>query len=112
MDEVVSKVARGYLNQRGMREEVERTVTFSIRLTEGQHAKLKFLSKRFGAPKTPVAQKLLNAAMEEALRVMGAHDAITDEMNEMIPVEEQLVIIDRQVDKYYEEIRQIVQEGE
>jgi hypothetical protein len=106
----VSRVARGYLNRRWTQEEAQRTVTFSIRLTEGQHAKLKFLAARFDAPKTAVAQKLLNAAMEEALRTLGAHDAISDEEEEQLSPEEQNRIIDRQVDEYSEEIQRIFDE--
>jgi len=106
----VSKVARGYLNRRRAQEEAQRTVTFSIRLTEGQHAKLKFLAARFDAPKTAVAQKLLNAAMEEALRTLGSHDAISDEAAERLSPDERNRIIDRQVDEYSEEIRRIFDE--
>src|SRR5215213_5591111 len=106
----VSKVARGYLNRRWEQEDAQRTVTFSIRLTEGQHAKLKFLASRFDAPKTAVAQKLLNAAMEEAIRTLGAHDAISDEEEKQLSLEEQNRIIDRQVDGYSEEIQRIFDE--
>jgi hypothetical protein len=104
----VSRVARGYLNQRVRREGPERTVTFSIRLTEGQNAKLKFLAERFGESKSPLAQKLLDAAMEEALRILGAFDAVDGKAG-MTPDEENR-IIDAQVEKYRDEIQRIFDE--
>lgn len=110
MTQEVFKVARGYLDKRDKNEEPERTVTFSIRLTEGQHAKLKFLAERFEAPKSPVAQRLLNAAMDEALRTLGTHDALGDQDRETIPVEERNRIINEQVKEYYPEIRRIFDE--
>jgi hypothetical protein len=68
----VGNVARGYLNDRMQSDRPERTITFSVRLTEGQNAKLKFLANRFGDSKSAVAQKLLDAAMEDAMRSMGS----------------------------------------
>ncbi len=106
----VSRVTRGYLNRRGDYEDPQRSVTFSIRLTEAQHAKLKFLADRFEAHKSPVAQKLLNAAMDEALRTMAAHDTMSDEETQTIPMDEQLRIVDEQVSKYHEEIRRIFED--
>jgi len=105
----VSRVARGYLNQRVRREGPERTVTFSIRLTEGQDAKLRFLAERFGESKSPLAQRLLDAAMEEALRVVGSYDAV-DEKAGMKP-EEANRVIDAQVEKYRDEIQRIFDES-
>jgi glycerol-3-phosphate O-acyltransferase len=92
----VSKVARGYLNRRWEQEDAQR--------------KLKFLAARFDAPKTVVAQKLLNAAMEEAMRTLAAHDAISDEEAEQLSPEEQNRIIDTQVEEYSEEIQRIFDE--
>jgi hypothetical protein len=106
----VSQVTRGYLNKRGDYEDPQRTVTFSIRLTEAQHAKLKFLANRFESHKTPVAQKLLNAAMDESLRTMAAFDTMTYEQTQTIPMDEQLKIVDEQVSKYHDEIRSIFEE--
>jgi predicted DNA-binding protein len=103
----VSKVARGYLNHRWEQEDAQRTITFSIRLPEGQHAKLKFLAGRFDVPKGVVAQKLLNAAMEEAMRTLAAHDALSHEAEEQLPSDEQNRIIDRQLEDYSEEIQRI-----
>jgi hypothetical protein len=105
----VSRVARSYLNQRVRREGPERTVTFSIRLSEGQDAKLRFLAERFGESKSPLAQRLLDAAMEEALRVLGSYDA-EDEKAGMTP-EEANRVIDAQVEKYRDEIQRIFDES-
>jgi hypothetical protein len=41
-------------------------ITFSIRLSEQEHAKLLWLAKSLDTPKTPLAEKLLKAAVEEA----------------------------------------------
>ncbi len=104
----VSRVARGYLNRRVRRDGPERTVTFSVRLTEGQNAKLMFLAERFGESKSPLAQRLLDAAMEEALRILGSFDAV-DEKAGMTPDEANRVI-DAQVEKYRDEIQRIFDE--
>jgi hypothetical protein len=105
----VSRVARGYLNQRVRREGLERTVTFSIRLTEGQNAKLRFLAERFGESKSPLAQRLLDAAMEEALRTLGAYDAVDEEAG--LTPDEANRVIDAQVEKYRDEIQRIFDKG-
>jgi hypothetical protein len=105
----VSRVARGYLNQRVRREGLERTVTFSIRLTEGQNAKLRFLAERFGESKSPLAQRLLDAAMEEALRTLGAYDAVDDEAG--LTPDAANRVIDAQVEKYRDEIQRIFDQG-
>lgn len=63
----VADLNRDYLERGGRREALERTVTFSIRLTESKNAKLKYLAGRFGAAKSPLAQQVLDAAMEESL---------------------------------------------
>lgn len=110
MTVAVSRVVRGYLNKRGTVEDPEKSVTFSVRLTEGQNAKLKFLAERFGAPKTAVAQKLMNAAMEESLRVVAAFDTMSYEETQEIPMDEQLGIVDRKVEEYREKIRRIFEE--
>ena len=104
----VSRVARDYLNRRVRRDGPERTVTFSIRLTEGQDAKLKFLAERFGESKAPLAQRCLDAAMEEALRILGSFDAVDDTVG-LTPDEANLVI-DAQVGKYRDEIQRIFDE--
>lgn len=107
----ISKVTRDYLNRRELPEEGEKPVALSLGLTEDQHAKLKFLAGRFDAPESDVARRLLNAAMDDSLRVLGAYDTMTYEETQTIPMEEQLVIVDGQVDKYHEEIRRIREES-
>lgn len=42
-------------------------VAFSIRLSEPEHAKLLWLAQSLNAQKTPLAEKLLGAAVEEAI---------------------------------------------
>lgn len=75
----VSKVVQAYVEAAHARQEPQRTLTFSVRLTEYQHAKLVYIAQKFGAAKTRLAQQLLNAAMEEALKAMVVQDLI--EMN-------------------------------
>jgi hypothetical protein len=62
----------------------DETTTFSLRLTESQHAKLKFLANYFGEKKCPLAQRLLGAALAEA-------QAISDEV--IYPEEGRLIRI-------------------
>ena len=70
----VSKVVQAYVAAGLGRQEPQRTVTFSVRLTEYQHEKLMYLAEKLGAPKTRLAQQLLNAAMDEAIRAMILQD--------------------------------------
>ena len=42
-------------------------VTFSMRLSAREHAKLVWLAKNLDIPKTPFAEELLKAALEEAI---------------------------------------------
>ena len=42
-------------------------VAFSIRLSEREHAKLLWLAKSLDTQKTPLAEKLLGAAVDEAI---------------------------------------------
>jgi hypothetical protein len=107
----VNRVPRKYLNNRPWDEDAERSYPLLIELTEGQYAKLKFLARRFGDAEPTVASRLLNAAMEDSLRIVGSYDAITPEMDDTVPMDEQLRIIDSQVRGYREEIRRILEEG-
>jgi hypothetical protein len=86
----------------------ERTITFSIRLTEGQHAMLKFLAERFGDSKSAVAQKLLDGAMEDAMRSMGSLEV--DREQSGVDPDEANRIIDRKVEGYRREIQRIFEE--
>lgn len=42
-------------------------VPFSLRLSEREHAKLLWLAENLGTQKTPLAEKLLGAAVDEAI---------------------------------------------
>jgi hypothetical protein len=42
-------------------------VTFSMRLSAREHAKLVWLAKNLNVPKTPFAEELLKAALDEAI---------------------------------------------
>ena len=42
-------------------------VTFSMRLSAREHAKLVWLANNLDVPKTPLAEELLKAALEEAI---------------------------------------------
>jgi hypothetical protein len=106
----VNRVPRKYLNNRRWDEDAERSVPLLTELTEGQFAKLKFLARRFGDAESTVASRLLNAAMEDSLRIVGAHDAITPEMYDTVPLDEQNSIIDSQVSGYRQEIQRILLE--
>ena len=66
----MSKLVQAYVAAGAGRQEPQRTVTFSVRLTEYQHEKLMYLAEKLGAPKTRLAQQLLNASMDEASRAM------------------------------------------
>jgi hypothetical protein len=101
----VGNVTRSYLKNRMQQDRPERTTTFSIRLTEGQHAMLKFLADRFGDSKSAVAQKLLDAAMEDAMRSMGSLEVGRERPG--IGPDEANRIIDTKVEGYRREIQQI-----
>lgn len=104
----VGNVARSYLNDRMQTDRPERTATFSIRLTEGQNAKLKFLANRFGDSKSAVAQRLLDAAMEDAMRSMGSLEIDRDEMEPDPDTANRK--IDVKVQEYRREIQRIFEE--
>jgi hypothetical protein len=100
----VGKVVRNYVHRRKLTDKPERTVTFSIRLTEEQNAKLRFLAESFGDTKSTVAQRLLDAAMEDALRTMGSsevRESNPDAANDAI---------DKRVEEYRKEIWRIFEE--
>jgi hypothetical protein len=48
------------------RSSAPKSVTFSIRLSEREHAKLLWLAENLDTQKTPLAEKLLKAAVDEA----------------------------------------------
>ena len=49
------------------RSRAPKSVTFSIRLSEWEHAKLLWLAENLDTQKTPLAEKLLKAAVDEAV---------------------------------------------
>ncbi|MCA1728765.1 MAG: hypothetical protein LC751_04940 [Actinobacteria bacterium] len=49
------------------RSRAPKSVTFSIRLSEREHAKLLWLAENLDTQKTPLAEKLLKAAVDEAV---------------------------------------------
>jgi predicted DNA-binding protein len=104
----VADLNRDYLKRGGRREALERTVTFSIRLTESQNAKLKYLAGRFGEAKSPLAQQLLDAAMEESLTNVASHD--TDDETAGKSPEESNQIIAAKIEEYRDEIQRIFAE--
>jgi hypothetical protein len=106
----VGKAARSYLNRRRGGGDPERSMTFTMRITEGQNAKLKFLADRFDASKSAVAQTLLNSAMEDSLRIVGSHDAEAAGDYEGLSVDDHNPIIDEYVEGYRKEIEQIFEE--
>jgi hypothetical protein len=104
----VADLNRDYLERGGRRGALERTVTFSIRLTESQNAKLKFLADRFGVAKSPLAQQLLDAAMEESLTNVARHDTV-DETAGKSPDESNRIIAAK-IEEYRDEIQRIFAE--
>jgi hypothetical protein len=106
----VGKATRSYLKRRRGGGDPERSMTFTMRITEGQHAKLKFLADRFDASKSAVAQTFLNSAMEDALRIVGSYDAEAAGDYEGISVDDHNPIIDGYVEEYRKEIQRIFDE--
>lgn len=104
----VGNVTRSYLKSRVRKDKPERTITFSLRLTEGQNATLMFLAERFGDSKATVAQRLLDAAMEDSLRSMGSLEVNREQSG--ISPDEANRIIDTKVLGYREEIQRIFEE--
>jgi hypothetical protein len=68
MDGSIKKVVAGYIEElEGRPGRGGKPVTFSIRLSEREHARLVWLAESLGAQKTPLAERLLKAALDEAL---------------------------------------------
>lgn len=108
MAKEVGKVIRNYVQRRKLTNKPERTVTFSIRLTEEQNAKLRFLSESFGDTKSTVAQKVLDAAMEDALWDMAFNEVYSKEPN--LDEEVDRKARDEKVEGYRKEIERIFEE--
>lgn len=69
MGDKVQDLMAGYIEKlegRGGRK-ASKPVTFSMRLSERDHAMLVWLAQNLGVPKTPLAEELLRAAVAEAI---------------------------------------------
>lgn len=69
MEDRVKNLVSGYIEEmvsKG-RSKAPKSVTFSIRLSEWEHAKLLWLAENLDTQKTPLAEKLLKAAVDEAV---------------------------------------------
>jgi predicted transcriptional regulator len=55
------------VSSKGRKPGGPKMVTFSLRLGEREHARLVWLAERLETAKTPLAEGLLNAAVEEAI---------------------------------------------
>lgn len=106
----VPRLTRSYLNNRNVPQNLEEGSALSVQLTDERFAKLRFLASRFGAGRDSVAQNLLDAAMEDALRILGAFDAMTDEETQEVEMDDQNEFVDEQVERYRDEIRRLSQE--
>jgi hypothetical protein len=69
-----------------------------------QNAKLLWLAEQFETAKTPLAQKLLDAAMDEALGTM-AWDTIPNEAMDNLPSDDLDSMKDAKLKEYLREIR-------
>lgn len=68
MGEDVERLVAGYIEAlEGRRGRPSKPVTFSVRLSERDHARLVWLAEALGTQKTPLAEDLLRAAMREAM---------------------------------------------
>lgn len=69
MGDKVRGLVSGYIEELEGRASRRATkpVTFSMRLSEGHHARLVWLAEKLDMPKTPLAEDLLKAAVDEAI---------------------------------------------
>jgi hypothetical protein len=65
----VSRMVSRYIGELEGKSEkrASKPVTFSMRLSAREHAKLVWLANNLDVPKTPFAEELLRAALEEAI---------------------------------------------
>jgi hypothetical protein len=81
MGDKVKGLMAGYIEElegRGARR-AAKPVTFSMRLSERDHAMLVWLARNLDVPKTPLAEQLLKAAVEEAIEEYAAWAAPEDD---------------------------------
>lgn len=69
MGDRVKGLVSGYIEELEGRasRRARKPVTFSMRLSEGHHARLVWLAEKLDMPKTPLAEELLKAAVDEAI---------------------------------------------
>jgi hypothetical protein len=70
MGDKVKDLVSGYIEELAARAKAKdgpKMVTFSIRMSEREHARLIWLAKNLDTQKTPLAEKLLSAAVDEAI---------------------------------------------
>jgi hypothetical protein len=70
MGDRVNRLVSGHIDRvssKGREPGRPKMVTFSLRLDEREHARLVWLAERLQTAKTPLAEGLLNAAVEEAI---------------------------------------------
>ena len=69
MGDKVNELVSGYIGELEVEggKRASKPVTFSMRLSERDHAKLVRLAEGLGVAKTPLAEGLLKAAVEEAI---------------------------------------------
>jgi hypothetical protein len=65
----VSRMVSHYIGEieGKVEKRASKPVTFSMRLSAREHAKLVWLAKNLDVPKTPFAEELLKAALDEAI---------------------------------------------
>lgn len=93
MGESVKRVVAGYIEElEGKPGRGGKPVTFSIRLSEREHRRLVWLAENLGAQKTPLAEKLLKAALDEAIEEyagwasVGDPESLMEGMERAVPV--------------------------
>ena len=69
MGDKVKGLVSGYIEELEGKasKKSSKPVTFSMRLSERDHAKLVWLARGLDVPKTPLAEELLRAAVDEAI---------------------------------------------
>lgn len=70
MGDNVKRLMSGYIEELSTKRKTAgapKSVTFSIRLKERDHARLVWLAERLETQKTPLAERMLRAAVDEAI---------------------------------------------
>lgn len=93
MGDRVRDLVSGYIEEVESRSgrKAPKPVTFSMRLSEREHAKLVWLAKNLDIPKTPLAEDLLKAAVDEAIEQYAGWassddpEGLVEEMERTVP---------------------------